>query len=54
MKGERSRAAQFANIAADLWANHAMIALIEQAERRHVEYLAAHYPERFCEEQTNV
>lgn len=40
MKGERSRAAQFASATADLWANHAMLSLIEQAERRHVEGVA--------------
>ena len=44
MKGERSRAAWFASATADLWANHAMIALIEQQQRSHAEYLAKYYP----------
>ena len=44
MKGEHTRAACLASAAADLWANHAMIALIEQQQRRHAEYLAKYYP----------
>ena len=40
VKGERTNAACLASATADLWANHAMIALIEQAERRHVEGVA--------------
>lgn len=43
MKGEHTRAACLASAASDLWANHAMIALVEQQQRRHAEYLAAHY-----------
>ena len=40
VNGERTRAAALASATADLLANHAMLALIEQAERRHVEGIA--------------
>lgn len=40
MKGERTSAACLASATADLLANHAMLALIEQAERRHAEGVA--------------
>lgn len=41
MKSARTEAACLASAASDLWANHAMIALIEQQQRRHAEYAAA-------------
>lgn len=42
--GARTELACLNSAMADLWANHAMLALIEQAERRHAEYLAKYYP----------